>query len=96
MKFEWDDDKNQQNIIKHGLRFEDACRIFEGFTMDAVDSRADYGERRIISIGELSDVAIIVVVHTDRDGICRIISARPAKRTERKAYDEAIQKTFNA
>ncbi len=33
MDFEWDDDKNLQNIARHGLSFADACRIFSGFTL---------------------------------------------------------------
>lgn len=94
MDFEWDDQKNRQNIVKHGVSFEDACKIFDGFTLDAPDNRFDYGEERIISIGMIEDIAILVVVHTDRDGVCRIISARPAKRSERKIYDDAIRKTF--
>lgn len=96
MKFEWDEDKNHLNIEKHGVRFEDACKIFDGFTIDAIDNRTDYGEERIISIGLLNGIAVITVVHTDRKGICRIISARPANRKERKHYDETIQRAFNA
>lgn len=94
MDFEWDDQKDRQNIAKHGVSFEDACKIFDGFTLDALDNRFDYGEERIISIGMIEETAILVVVHTDRDGVCRIISARPAKRSERKIYDNAIQKAF--
>lgn len=95
MKFEWDETKNQQNIAKHGVWFEDACRIFDGFTVDAVDDRADYGEERVISIGLLDGIAILTVIHTDRNNVCRIISARPANRKERKRYDEAIQEALN-
>jgi len=37
MEFEWDDNKYQQNIAKHGVRFEDAIRIFDGFTVSLID-----------------------------------------------------------
>jgi uncharacterized DUF497 family protein len=30
MKFEWDESKNQINIEKHGIDFEDAKGIFDG------------------------------------------------------------------
>ena len=96
MTFEWDEAKNRQNIAKHGLRFEDARKIFDGFTLDRIDDRFDYGEERTISIGMLAGVAILTVVHTDRDGVCRIISARPAKDKERTIYEAAIQQTLNA
>ena len=96
MEFEWDEDKNQQNIDKHGVDFADARRIFDGFTLDTVDDRFHYGELREISIGLLDGVAVLTVTHTDREGICRIISARPAIKSERKRYDEALRKSFNA
>jgi len=55
-------------------------------------TRQDYGEERVISLGMIDAVLIIVVVHTDRQGVTRIISARPARRSERRIYEEAIQK----
>lgn len=95
MDFEWDDSKNRENIDKHGVSFEDAVRIFEGFTLDIVDDRFDYGEVREISIGHLGGMSVVTVTHTDREGVCRIISARPAVRSERKRYDQALQKSIN-
>lgn len=92
MEFEWDEDKNRRNIAKHGIGFERAARIFDGPTLDRIDDRRDYGETRTISIGVLEDILILVVVHTDRSGKIRIISARPAKRPERKIYEEALRK----
>ena len=91
MDFEWDEQKNQANIAKHGISFERAQRIFEGMTVDQVDDRQDYGEERIISLGMIEAILILVVVHTDRNGATRIISARPARRSERKIYEEAIR-----
>jgi uncharacterized DUF497 family protein len=46
---------------------------------------------REISIGAAGGVAILTVVHTDRAGIRRIISARPATRRERVRYETEIQ-----
>jgi len=96
MEFEWDDEKNQRNIEKHGVGFEMASQIFNGFTFDAVDERFDYGEMRTISIGRIDNVAYLAVVHTDRNGNCRIISARQANKKEIKRYDEEIHKAFDA
>lgn len=95
MMFEWDEAKNLANIEKHGVSFDDAKKIFRGFTFDAIDDRHDYGEERTISIGLLEGIVVLVVVHTDRDGTCRIISARQANRKERNRYDEAIRQTFD-
>ena len=95
MQFEWDEAKNLTNIRKHGVSFEDACKIFEDFTLDVPDSRFEYGEDRVISIGQLQGVVLLTVVHTDRAGNIRIISARPAKRSERRQYDQALRKSFD-
>ena len=93
MAFEWDEDKNKTNQRKHGISFQEASEIFEGDIFTWVDDRKDYDEIRKISIGALGNEVIIVVVHTDRNGRTRIISARPAKKIERKLYNEHIKKT---
>ena len=91
MDFEWDEAKNRQNIAKHGVDFRDAVRIFDGPTFDRIDDREDYGELRTLSLGLLDGVTVLVVAHTDRDGVIRIISARRATRRERERYDQAIR-----
>lgn len=85
MEFEWDEDKRLVNIDKHGVDFRLATGIFEGPTIDGVDNRNDYGEQRLISIGEFEDL-VYVVVHTRRDDATRIISAWKGGKRERDAY----------
>ena len=87
MRFEWDEQKNQVNIRKHGISFELAQQIFESPVFSWQDTREDYGETRFISIGKIADFAVLVVVHTEREGRVRLISARAASRKEREAYD---------
>ena len=94
MKFEWDEAKNQANITKHGISFEQARQIFDGLVWTSVDDRFDYGEARFITIGALKKATVVVVAYTDRAGVTRIISARRANRTERKRYYEEIQRAF--
>ena len=91
--YEWDDDKNRQNVEKHGIDFETAKRIFDSPIVSRRDERKDYNEIRYVSIGIIDQVAIIVVVHTNRQDRIRLISARPASRRERRIYYEQIQKT---
>ena len=67
-------DKDITNLKKHGISFNEACQIFENDVFTWIDKRKDYNETRIISIGSLDGEIIIVVVHTDRNGITRIIS----------------------
>lgn len=59
------------------------------------DDRFDYGEPREISICRIADIAVVVVVHTDRAGVVRIISARRANKKERARHDEEIRKAFD-
>lgn len=94
--FEWDEAKEATNIAKHGVSFVQASRIFAGRVWTFVDARADYGEVRKISIGVTDEVAFLTVVHTDRSGVTRIISARPASQRERKRYDEALRASDDA
>jgi uncharacterized DUF497 family protein len=91
MHFEWDDAKNAANIEKHGISFSQVVVIFDGVVISRIDNRKDYGEERTISYGTLDAEVVVTVVHTDRRGVTRIISARLASAKERKAYYEAIQ-----
>ncbi len=94
-EFEWDAGKNRANITKHGVSFELAMRIFEGFTVDAPDDRFTYGEERTISIGMVGGIAILTVAHTDRNGATRLISARQANKQERKRYEQAVRQALD-
>lgn len=87
MEFEWDPDKNETNIQKHGIDFEDAAAVL---LQPHVHRRSDrHGERRWIAIGELEG-RIITVVYTLRKGRYRLISARRARDYERETYRKEI------
>ena len=83
--FEWDPEKNQQNIAKHGVDFEDAKHIFGGYTIEFEDNRDDYGEERWCAFGEVKG-HVMFVIYTWRGGAIRLISARGATAGERKRY----------
>ena len=91
MTFTWDPAKNAANIDKLGVGFEQAARIFDGPVLTEADTRDDHGEMREISIGLVDGIATLVVAHTDRGGITRIIPARRALKHERKLYAETIR-----
>jgi uncharacterized protein len=81
MEFEWDEAKNEANFAKHGFDFEHAIQIFDGPIRQFADSRP-WGEQRIVATGQVAG-EFITIVYTRRNGRCRIISARPARRSER-------------
>ena len=85
MLFEWDDAKNASNLSKHGISFDEAIAIFEGPTLTK-RSDGDFGEARSISFGRLGISIVVAVIHTDRSGITRVISARKAKDKERTLF----------
>ncbi len=96
MKFEWDDKKNQSNIKKHGIRFEQACYAFsDRFALSIFDEEHSDDEERWILLGEGYNELLLVVVHTFRDenGVetVRIISARKATKNEQKSYERRKQ-----
>ena len=85
MLYEWDDTKNEINILNHGIDFVDAKYIFEHPMIEKIDNRMDYGEVRYIGIGLLACVEVIVV-YTHKDENIRIISIRRANKNERQIY----------
>ena len=90
-EFEWDDAKNAANLVKHGISFEEAATIWNGTVVSGVDE-THHSELREISFGLIGGTAIVCVVHTDRHGKTRIISARKATRNERRLYDAYLAK----
>jgi uncharacterized protein len=89
--FEWDEEKNAANIIKHGVDFLDAALIFENPTIEDVDESADYGEIRTIAIG-LSQETVLRVIFTWRgENVIRIISAWKANKRDTKKYFSKIR-----
>ncbi|MDQ2746823.1 MAG: BrnT family toxin [Acidobacteriota bacterium] len=90
MNFEWDEEKNKENIRKHGFDFADAWEIFEAPMRTALDLRADYGEARWNGIGLLGNRIVIVVFTYRGKDTLRIISLRKAIKYERKEFEEAI------
>lgn len=89
MKFTWDEAKRQSNIKKHGVDFADVPPMFDDAVFTIEDTRFDYGETRYITFGLLR-YRVIVVAHTDEDGVIRIISARKATKNEEKLYFQQI------
>jgi uncharacterized DUF497 family protein len=86
--FEWDADKAQSNIEKHGVTFEEAAEVFFDPFYQSGDT-AEEGELREFILGYSIAPRLLLVVYIEREERTRIISARPATRHERKLYEEA-------
>jgi len=89
MQFEWDADKAAQNLLAHGVSFEEASTVFfDPLSATAADPDHSVGEARFITFGISSSDRLLVVAHTEREEVIRIISAREATRSEREIYEE--------
>ena len=89
MRYEWDEAKNRINFAKHGLRFEDAEIVLDGPCLTFADDRFDYGEDRLVTLGELAG-RLVVIAHVPRDEATRIISMRKGNRREKEIYQERL------
>jgi uncharacterized DUF497 family protein len=88
MEFHWDQMKADLNWKKHGVDFADAVGVFEDDWALTLKDEVVSGEKRCATVGTDFLGSVIVVIYTYRDENIRIISARPATRTERGNYDE--------
>jgi hypothetical protein len=82
---EWNEEKAASNRRKHGIDFDEAIEVFYGATLLRRSDRNM--EERWIAIGESEDRVITVVV-TWRGDTLRIISARRARKNEKRAYHQ--------
>lgn len=89
MEFEWDDDKRTSNIKKHLVDFVYVAAKFKGALVEAIDDRENYGEERIIALGQI-DGNVYRVIYTLRGSRIRIISAMEANKYEKRDYYEQI------
>ena len=87
----WDESKRQSNLRKHGLDFAHAAEVLESrYRLDIAVVRG--GEVRTQSISyALGFLAVLTVVHTEREGATRVISFRHASNEEREVYDAWLQ-----
>lgn len=92
MNYEWDEEKRQSNIKKHGIDFVAAKAVFDDFErIETIDDRYEYDEERIQTIG-YAKPGILFVVYTLRDDeqTIRFISARKANKREKALYNSLI------
>jgi uncharacterized DUF497 family protein len=87
--FEWDPNKAQRNIRTHSVSFEEARTAFrDPLSRTIEDPLHSDGEKRFVLIRQSIRGLLLVVVHTERCDLIRIISARLATNKERFRYEE--------
>ena len=91
MHFDWDEDKNKQNIKNHKADFNDAVHLFNNDLVVIPDERFDYKEVRFVGYGYVNG-RLMNVIYTERSpSIIRIISFRKANSREKRLYEKSIK-----
>lgn len=86
MEYEWDANKRQQNLSKHGYNFACADQVYERVDKLTMEI-AMIGECRLMDLAPFGESQkIVVLIYTRRGNVVRIISMRPASRREREHY----------
>ena len=91
IQFEWDENKNQINIRKHNVDFNEAATVFYDVNALVIDDpEHSEDEERFVILGMSNKPNLLAVCHCYRqsDTVIRIISARKATKTETKQYYE--------
>ena len=94
MRFEWNETKRESNIVKHGIDFADAPRLFSAPMRTVLDTRQDYGEDRFIGLGLLDNHVVAVAFTEPEENTIRVISLRRALAHEKKQYEQYIKQLF--
>jgi hypothetical protein len=87
LEFEWDPRKARENLLKHGVGFEEALTAFaDPLSIEIPDPEHSLDEERFVLIGRGARGRLLVVVHTERGDRIRLISARRATRREARTH----------
>lgn len=88
-EFDWDPEKAESNLRKHGVSFEEASTVFgDPLALLMTDPDHSAKEERYILLGMSLRQRLMVMTFAERPPMTRIISARMATRTERRKYEE--------
>lgn len=88
LEFEWDPPKAAENARKHGVTFEEAGTVFgDPLASYFADPDHSLAEARLVAVGRSDRGRVLAIMFTERPPAVRLISARPATRPERAAYE---------
>ena len=84
--FEWDQQKERENVKEHGVYFDTAEHVFLDYNrMERHDDDSSDDEDRWQTMGFFKKVFFVVYTERGDNGV-RIISARVAEPFERRIY----------
>ena len=87
LTFEWDEQKADANIDKHGVGSPEAITAFFDPSSQTIhDPEHSATEDRFVLLGRTSRGRLVVAIHVEGGDNIRVISARLATRAERRDY----------
>ncbi len=87
--FEWNKKKDEANLKKHRISFEEAKSVFyDQNAIEFFDEEHSHDEQRFLLLGFSDKLRLLIICHCFRksDSRIRIISARKATKNESKYY----------
>lgn len=87
MEFDWHHAKDALCRRERGYGFDLAFSIFAGIIVEWQDIRREYGETRMVAVGEV-ERDFFTVVYTDRGPVRWVVTSWPSSRKERKLWRE--------
>ncbi|WP_454624829.1 BrnT family toxin [Bradyrhizobium cenepequi] len=82
-EFGWDPKKREANLRTHGIDFEDAREVLDDYALIRRSDRHDEVRYQIFGYVQGKEVAVACAL---REQVCWLISARRARRDERKKF----------
>jgi len=87
--YEWDENKAEANLSKHGVSFDEAKTVFDDpLYVEFYDPDHSFVEHRFILLGKSMQGRVLFVSYVERNENIRVISAREATPSERRAYEQ--------
>ena len=84
--FEWDEEKDRINFMKHGVRFRTAAKVFLDPNKLIREDEEHPEELRYDILGRVGKILFVVCAFRDRN-VIRMISARLATAAEKERYE---------
>ncbi|MCL2093601.1 MAG: BrnT family toxin [Treponema sp.] len=97
--FTWEEEKNQLNLEKHGLSFQEAVPVFLDpyFVVVYDEAHSSIEETRWKGIGALGDTILLSTIFSEvSETELKLISARKATKKEKEDYIENIRQIFGS
>lgn len=97
LTFEWDEQKAEQNLEKHGVSFQQASEVFSD-PLSAMIPDATHSERenRLLAIGQSANGQVLLVVFAEREsGLESLVRGRrrdPKRGFMKKAKTKKVSK----